>query len=59
MGVPVRVRPRLPNNMFAFITLGTNNLSVSSVFYDNLLRPLGIIKAVNEDRYIGYAKKKY
>ena len=61
MGVPVRVRPRLPktiNNMFAFITIGTNNLFLSSEFYDSLLNPLGIFKVINKDRYIGYAKKE-
>ena len=44
--------------MFAFITLGTNDLLSSSIFYDKLLEPLGIFKFVNEKRYIGYAKKK-
>ena len=43
--------------MFSFITIGTNNLFKSSKFYDELLKPLGIVKVVIEDRYIGYAKK--
>ena len=43
--------------MFAFITLGTNNLSLSSKFYDKLLESLGIFKVINQERYIGYAKK--
>ena len=44
--------------MFAFITLGTNDLSLSSKFYDKLLESLGIFKIINEDSYIGYAKKE-
>jgi predicted lactoylglutathione lyase len=43
--------------MFAFITLGTNDLSLSSKFYDKLLESLGIFKVINQERYIGYAKK--
>ena len=43
--------------MFAFITIGTNDLYKSSKFYDELLKPLGIFKTITSDRYIGYAKK--
>ena len=43
--------------MFSFITLGTNDLPLSSKFYDKLLKPLDIVKVISEDRYIGYAKK--
>ena len=61
MGVPVRVRPRLPKFyiiiMFSFITLGTNDLFLSSKFYDKLLKTLDIVKVISENRYIGYAKK--
>ena len=35
--------------MFAFITLGTNDLSLSSKFYDKLLESLGIFKIINEE----------
>jgi len=42
--------------MFAFITIGTNNLSQSGKFYDKLLKPLSILRVETEDRYIGYCK---
>ena len=42
--------------MFAFITIGTNDLSKSGTFYDKLLKPLSIIRAETEVRYIGYCK---
>jgi len=44
--------------MFAFITIGTNDLLKSSKFYDELLKPLGIFKTLTSDKYIGYAKKE-
>ena len=44
--------------MFAFITIGTNNLKKSGKFYDQVLSPLKIVRSVSEDRYIGYSKKK-
>ena len=34
--------------MFAFITIGTNNLKKSSQFYDELLKTLGIIKVIQD-----------
>jgi predicted lactoylglutathione lyase len=43
--------------VFAFITLGTNNLTKSSKFYDSILKPFGIIKSLTTKRYIGYSKK--
>ena len=43
--------------MFAFVTLGSNDLNKSSKFYDKVLKPLGIVKAITNKRYIGYAKK--
>lgn len=43
--------------MFAFITLGTNDLSLSSNFYDKILECLDIFKIINEEMYVGYAKK--
>ena len=59
LGVPVQVRPRLPpkNIMFSFVTLGTNNLEKSKQFYDDLLVSIDIVKAEEDDNYIGYAKK--
>jgi len=44
--------------MFAFITIGTNNLKKSSQFYDELLKTLGIIRVIQNDRYIGYSKEE-
>jgi predicted lactoylglutathione lyase len=43
--------------MFSFVTLGTNNLSKSQFFYDQLLQSINIINVVETKRYIGYAKK--
>ena len=43
--------------MFAFITIGTNNLKKSSQFYDELLKKLGIVKAILDERYVGYSKE--
>ena len=43
--------------MFAFITLGTNNLKKSSEFYSKILKPLKIKKVLSHNRYFGYAKK--
>ncbi len=43
--------------MFSFITLGTNNIEKSKIFYDQLLSSIGIVLAEEDDRYIGYAKK--
>jgi len=45
--------------MLGFIMIGTNNLEASSKFYDAILLPLGIIKVLSTERYIGYAKKNY
>ena len=44
--------------MFAFITIGTNDLTKSSYFYDEILKPLGILKVLITNRYIGYCKKE-
>ena len=43
--------------MFSFVTLGTNNLKKSKIFYDELLKSIYIINVLETDRYIGYAKK--
>ncbi len=43
--------------MFSFVTLGTNYLSKSQFFYDQLLQSINIINVVETERYIGYAKK--
>ena len=43
--------------MFAFTTIGTNNLKKSSQFYDELLKTLGIIRVIQDERYVGYSKE--
>ena len=43
--------------MFAFTTIGTNNLKKSSQFYDELLKTLGIVKVIQDERYVGYSKE--
>ena len=42
--------------MFSFITIGTNNLKNSRIFYDELLQSINIKNILETDRYIGYAK---
>ena len=42
--------------MFSFITLGTNNLKKSKIFYDELLQSINIKNVLETDRYIVYAK---
>ena len=42
--------------MFSFITLGTNNLKNSRIFYDELLQSINIKNVLETDRFIGYAK---
>ena len=42
--------------MFSFISLGTNNLQNSKIFYDELLQSINIKNVLETDRYIGYAK---
>ncbi len=44
--------------MFAFITIGTNNLKKSSLFYSKILKPLKIKKVLSHNRYFGYAKNE-
>tara|TARA_Y100001970_G_scaffold75010_1_gene95056 strand:- start:2305 stop:2685 length:381 start_codon:yes stop_codon:yes gene_type:complete len=43
--------------MYSFITLGTNNLKKSTIFYDELLSSIDIVNIENGDYYSGYAKK--
>ena len=43
--------------MFSFITLGTNDLNKSKIFYDELLKSINILNVEESDRYVGYAKK--
>ena len=45
--------------MIGLTMIGTNDLETSSKFYDAILFPLGIIKVLSAERYIGYAKKNY
>ena len=42
--------------MFSFITIGTNNLKNSKIFYNELLQLINIKNVIETDRYIGYAK---
>ena len=42
--------------MFSFITIGTNNLKNSKIFYDKLLKSINIKNVLETERYIGYAK---
>ena len=44
--------------MYAFVTLGTNNLEKSSNFYDEILKILDIIRVDKDETYVGYAKEK-
>ena len=43
--------------MFSFITLGTNDLKKSKIFYDELLKSIDILNAEEKEGYVGYAKK--
>ena len=42
--------------MFSFITIGTNDLKNSKIFYNELLKSINIKNVLETDRYIGYAK---
>ena len=44
--------------MFAFITIGTNNLKKSSSFYSKILNVLEIKRVLINKRYHGFAKLK-
>ena len=44
--------------MFSFITVGSNNLKVSSSFYDEILNILDIVRVHEDKRYVGYIKEK-
>ena len=44
--------------MYAFITIGTNNLKKSSYFYDEIFKILEIPRVVTDERYVGYSKEK-
>ena len=44
--------------MFSFVTLGTNDLNKSKIFYNELLKSINIINVEESDRYIGYAKSE-
>ena len=43
--------------MINFLMLGTNDLTLSSKFYDAILSPLDIVRVLETERYVGYAKK--
>ena len=42
--------------MYAFITIGTNNLKKSSFFYSKILKVLNIKRVIINKRYHGFAK---
>tara|TARA_B100001113_G_C20938142_1_gene547463 strand:+ start:95 stop:469 length:375 start_codon:yes stop_codon:yes gene_type:complete len=42
--------------MFSFITIGTNNLEQSAIFYSKILKPLKIKKVLKNKRYYGYSR---
>ena len=42
--------------MVSFITIGTNDLKNSKIFYNELLKSINIKNVIETDRYIGYAK---
>ena len=44
--------------MYAFTTIGTNNLKKSSFFYSKILKVLNIKRVVINKRYHGFAKLK-
>ena len=45
--------------MFAFVTIGTNDLKSSAKFYDEILLPLDIVQVDSDEGYVGYAKINY
>ena len=45
--------------MFAFVTIGTNDLESSAKFYDEILLPFNIVQVDSDEKYIGYANIKY
>ena len=44
--------------MFSFVTLGTNDLKKSKIFYNELLKSINIINVEESETYIGYAKNE-
>ena len=42
--------------MFSFITIGTNDLKNSKIFYNELLKSINIKNVIETDRFVGYAK---
>ena len=45
--------------MFAFVTIGTNDLKSSSKFYNEILLPFDIVQVDSSEKYVGYANIKY
>ena len=45
--------------MFAFVTIGTNDIIAATQFYDKILLPFDIIKVESDQRYVGYANKNH
>ena len=45
--------------MFAFVTIGTNDLKSSAKFYDEILLPFDIVQVDSDESYVGYANINY
>jgi len=45
--------------MFAFVTIGTNDLKSTAKFYDEILLPFSIVQVDSDERYVGYADINY
>ena len=43
--------------MLAYLMVGTSNLKRSAKFYDAALAPLGLVRAMENNRYVGYGPK--
>ena len=43
--------------MLGYIMVGTRDLHAATEFYDILLAPLGLVRDVTEDTYVGYSAK--
>ena len=43
--------------MFSFVTLGTNDLKKSKIFYNELLKSINILNVEESETYVGYAKR--
>lgn len=44
--------------MLGYVMVGTRNLQAATKFYDALLAPLGLVRDVTEDTYVGYSSRE-